>query len=69
MPSARAKYESGLTGGALGGKPKQVVSGNSIGPGQTADCFLANTGKNNIQLLREKFQRGNALNSKESNRQ
>ena len=69
VPSARAKTEPGQSGGTEGGKPKLVVSGENIGPGWTADDFLANTGKNNIQLLREKFQRGNAQNSKDSKRQ
>ena len=69
VQGARAKPKSGLTGGAIGGKTKQAVTRDSIGAGQTADIFLANPGKSNIQLLMEKFQRGNARNSKDSKRQ
>ena len=63
VQDTRAKFELGLTGGAVGGKTKRVVTENRIGSGQTAGNNLTNTGQSTIQLLKEKLRRGNVRNS------
>ena len=60
VPNARAKLRTGLAWGELGGQTRRAVTEHSIGPDQTAAGILSNPGQLNIQLIREKFQRGNA---------
>ena len=60
VPNARAKLRTGLAWGELGGQTRRAVTEHSIGPDQTAAGILSNPGQLNIQLIRKKFQRGNA---------
>ena len=59
VQGACARNNSGRLRGGKGGKSKRVVSASTIGPDQTAATIQPNQGKNKIQLIVEKLQRGN----------
>ena len=59
MHSACASTDSGRPRVGKEGKVKRFLSDSTIGPDQTADAILPNPGKDNIQLMLAKFQRGN----------
>ena len=63
MQGALAKIGSGQTRVGEVGKTKQDVILNTIGPDQTAAVTLSNQGQTNIQLMRQRFERGNASSS------
>ena len=63
VQNARAKFGSGQARVGEVGKTKQHVTLNTIGPDQTAAATLSNQGQTNIQLMRQRFERGNASDS------